>query len=256
MHIQDFLETLQGSEYVEFLKEKRKVEPVFKPCSGLERHHIYLRKYEDGKIDSKENVIVLSTADHFLAHILLLQSLEKLGMSGEDSKTYVIARSTVNMFFKTRWENLTEEEKVQLKEKIPELADIRNRTVHAPRSEESKKKASEKRKGKVSHYQSEETRKKLSQVNLARWTPEYRQKMSEVHKGFKQSREQIEKRRATSIGKPHRKFSEEGKKNCSLGHLGKIWVTNGVTSAQIDPEKEQEYSSLGFWRGRKSWKTK
>lgn len=250
MHIQDFLEALQGSEYFRFIEEKRRDEPVFRSCNGLERHHIYLRKYEDGKIDSKENIITLTTTDHFLAHILLLQSLEKLGMCSEDSRTYTIARSTVNMFFKTRWEHLSEEEKENLKKRIPELSEIRNRTVHAPRTLEARKKASEVRKGKVSHFQSPETRKKLSQINLARWTPEYRQKMSEAHKGFKQSKEQIEKRRKSSIGKSHKKFSDEGRKNCSLGHIGKIWMTNGTRSLQIDPKCEFEFIQLGFWRGR------
>jgi hypothetical protein len=160
------------------------------------------------------------------------------------------------MFFKIKWEKLTEEEKQSLQNRIPELSDIRCRTVHAPRSEEARKKASEARKGKVSHYQSAETRKKLSEVNLARWTPEYRKKMSEAHKGFVQSREQIEKRRLNSIGKPHRKFSEEGRKNCSLGHLGKIWVTNGIESTQIDPTLEQDYLARGFRRGRAYTKLK
>lgn len=250
MHIQDFLEALRESEYLKFIEEKRKNEPVFRSCNGLERHHIYLRKYEDGKIDSKENVITLTIADHFLAHILLLQSLEKLGICSEESKTYTIARSTVNMFFKTRWEHLSEEEKEKLKTKIPELSEVRNRTVHAPRTLEARKKASEARKGKVSHFQSLETRKKLSQINLARWTPEYRQKMSEAHRGFKQPKEQIEKRRKSLTGKSHKKFSDEGRKNCSLGHIGKIWMTNGTRSLQIDPKCEFEFTQLGFWRGR------
>lgn len=250
MHIQDFLEALRESEYLKFIEEKRKNEPVFRSCSGLERHHIYLRKYEDGKIDSKENVITLTIADHFLAHILLLQSLEKLGICSEESKTYTIARSTVNMFFKTRWEHLSEEEKEKLKTKIPELSEVRNRTVHAPRTLEARKKASEARKGKVSHFQSLETRKKLSQISLARWTPEYRQKMSEARRGLKQSKEQIEKRRKFLTGKSHKKFSDEGRKNCSLGHMGKIWMTNGTRSLQIDPKCEFEFTQLGFWRGR------
>ena len=180
----------------------------------------------------------------------MLQSLEKLGICSEESKTYTIARSTVNMFFKTRWEHLSEEEKEKLKTKIPELSEVRNQTVHAPRTLEARKKASETRKGKVSHFQSLETRKKISQINLARWTPEYRQKMSEAHRGFKQPKEQIEKRRKSLTGKSHKKFSDEGRKNCSLGHMGKIWMTNGTRSLQIDPKCEFEFTQLGFWRGR------
>lgn len=253
MHIQEFFQKLEGSEYLTFIRERQAEGLTYKPCSGLERHHVYLQKYEDGRVDEPDNLVVLSIANHFLAHILLLQSLEKLGMASEGSKTYTVARSTVNMFFKIKWQRLTEEEKANLKDKIPELSEVRNRTVHAPRTEEQRRKASEARKGKVSHYQSEETRKKLSIINKARWTPEYRKKMSEAHKGYKQSREQIEKRIATSTGKPHKKFSEEGKRNCSLGHQGMIWVKKGTVSTQIKPERWEEYQAMGYVRGRVGW---
>lgn len=72
---------------------------------------------------------------------------------------------------------------------------------------------------------------------------------SKVHKGKKVSDKSIEKFRDTMANK-----SDIDKmmmrKNMSDSHKGKLWVTDGTNSAQINPEDYQEFEYFGFYLGR------
>lgn len=73
MHYSEFFQTLKDSAYLSFCQQKQS-EKLSKSSgdSSVEEHHIYLRSFEDGKIDLPENLVYLSIADHIKAHLILV----------------------------------------------------------------------------------------------------------------------------------------------------------------------------------------
>ena len=70
MHIEDFFTKLQTSSYFKFLYNlSERQEVTHKTLTGMERHHIYPKSFEDGKIDEKFNLIYLSYEEHLKAHL-------------------------------------------------------------------------------------------------------------------------------------------------------------------------------------------
>lgn len=114
MHFREFLDELKDSEYFKFLENRRKVK-----VEEGEIHHIYLRGFEDGQIDSEDNLIRLSRVDHIKAHILLVRSLEQMNRSL--GRTYRVAEAAVNGMLSFRWSNLTEQDKDALLQFVPDL---------------------------------------------------------------------------------------------------------------------------------------
>ena len=92
----------------------------------------------------------------------------------------------------------------------------------------------------------EESRKRMSEASKRKWDdPDYRQRMSEVHTGKKQSKESIEKRTAKNMGKTR---SPRIKKNCAF--CGKElllaeWQKNRKFCSTICKGKWQSENAIG-----------
>jgi len=114
MKVPEFYRILQESPYLHFINSCKEKDYTVR----VEKHHIYPRSFEDGKIDEPYNIILLSKADHLLAHILLFEAIESLGIRG---KEYFHALGALHTAFKTRYEKLSEIERTELKCRIQNL---------------------------------------------------------------------------------------------------------------------------------------
>lgn len=127
MTVDRFFDVLKDSDYLNFIRECRE-----RPVSSGELHHIYPKSFEDGRIDEKWNTVKLSIEDHIKAHILLLLSFEKAGI-GNNSMSYQKAANAVDLCCNVQWKMLSESEKQNLLNEVPNFAEIREKAVLAAR---------------------------------------------------------------------------------------------------------------------------
>ena len=125
----DFIEKFKNSEYFREIERLRTGSKalVQDNYSSVEIHHIYPRSFEEGKIDSKENLIKVTTAEHLFLHILLVKSFEALQYT--NSGSYEKAIVAINILFHRQWKLLTKEDQDELVDKIPDIVEIRRKAV-------------------------------------------------------------------------------------------------------------------------------
>lgn len=128
MTVDRFFNVLKGSRYLNFIEECK--HQTLKGPGEL--HHIYLKSFEEGRIDEDWNLVKLSIADHIRAHILLLMSFEDAGI-GSESRSYIKAANTVDICCNIQWKTLSDKEKELLLESIPNLAQIRKKAIAVAR---------------------------------------------------------------------------------------------------------------------------
>lgn len=105
-------------------------------------------------------------------------------------------------------------------------------------TDESKRKMSESRRGKKRKPHSEATKEKIRQSSIGRKvTPEQLKKMSESHKGIKQSKSTIEKRVNKLKGKIRSDVIKDKFRDINTGSgnpaYGKKWINNGVINKLV-----------------------
>lgn len=196
--------------YVEKYKKFILSRPIreVKRSKGFELHHIVPKAY--GGTNEKENLILLSPREHFIAHLLLWKAY-----GGKMAYAFWILSNKINIsnnFLSSR-----SYERIRL-----EISRIRSTFRY---SEQSKNKMSESASKRIRKPHSEETKKKIGQANKNKesWhrgkkkSEEVKKRMSEAQKGHFVSSETKEKYRNSHLGK---KLSEEQKKKIS--ESGKI----------------------------------
>lgn len=171
MKYEQFNLAFSGSRYFQFLEEHQ----IPRECRevGQELHHRYLRKFEDGEINSPENLTLLSVQDHVIAHLLLAQEIERI----PDDRDRTVAILAVNWICGIQWSTLSEDQQKAVFDTVPEITELRTKGLE------------------MAHRlaQSEEAREKLKQTNLARYgsvrgrlgEPEIRKKASDNSRATK-----------------------------------------------------------------------
>lgn len=128
-----FLELFKDSSYLKEVEKLRLESLSLNPVNTdpVEIHHIYLKSFEDGRVDSVDNLVKVTTVEHIYLHLLLVQCFETLGHV--ESISYKKAVASLNAMFQIQWKTLSSEEKENLYSKIPEIAKLRKKGIEAGR---------------------------------------------------------------------------------------------------------------------------
>lgn len=185
---------------------------------GRNLHHKFLRSFsrlEGTEIDNdKDNLVSLSEGDHFLVHYYLW----KCTKTGYRNRTALAVR----FMYKKAAKYLTDE--------IAELIAKEWTCKGIKHSEDSKKKQSEKMKGKTPWNKgkkgiySEEIIEKMSKAHKGKkLSEEVKAKISKIHKGRNHGPLSEETKAKISATKKGKKISTETKEKMSRIHKGKHW---------------------------------
>lgn len=222
--------------YIKLIEFARRQQRVKIPYDGMERHHIVPRSL--GGSNKKENLVLLTPREHFIAHRLLI----KIYVGKDRAKmVYALHRMMSNNAKQTRdnfitsrhYESVRQQYYLYQKEISSLRAGVR---VH---SEENKRKISERmkgdnnpsrkygvwNKGKKNEYtiHSEEYKHQLSIKMKGRSVSDStRQKISNAHKGKSKSNEHRQKLSIVNTGKV---LSEDTRKKMSESRKGMIHKT-------------------------------
>ena len=120
MKYSDFQVKFKEKQYLQFLERCGSRKPV----KGFEKHHIYPRSFESGEV-GKDNLIWLSIEDHIKAHLYLVQDFEEF----RDDVDYAKALKAVNITCNTRWQSLSESERGDIEQSIPQIAELRQKAM-------------------------------------------------------------------------------------------------------------------------------
>jgi hypothetical protein len=190
------------------------------PETYTEKHHIIPKSL--GGSNSKENLVVLTTREHFICHILLTKFtlgdarrkmiFALMGMKrNRNGKRYINSRlyDTVRLASSIEFKNLNKGRKHSEETRAKVSAASANR-IH---SAETKEKISIANKGKKKSPQH------IEKMKLLRHTDEAKARMSLAQKGKKMS---IETKAKMSLASKGKKKSKEHASNISAGLKGKL----------------------------------
>lgn len=202
-------------------------------------HHKFMRSFsrlEGTEIDNdKENLVSLSEGDHFLVHYYLWKCTKQ----GFRRQTGL----PVRFMYKKTAKYLTDE--------IAELISKEWICKDLYQSEETKKKISESSKGRK---HTDKTKKKISETEKGKpKSEETKRKMSEVQKGHSVSSETKLKIGAKHKGKV---LSEETKRKLSEANKGKPHPHKGVKRSDETKRKLSEARKGKHWKlvdGKRVW---
>lgn len=194
----------------------------------FEAHHIVPRCL--GGLDTKENIVLLTAREHYIAHKLLTM------IYPSNNKLSLALWCMVSLKSRNRDYRISSREYEELKLLVSKRMSGKNNPVHKMQvnpfqrpeiiekiklknkgkklSEETKNKISQKA---VGRKQTEETKNKIRLGNIGKVVTDYtRQKISKANTGRKKSEQEIEKIRLRLIGVPNAKTSETNKRLNSM----------------------------------------
>ena len=266
-------------EYISFIKEIIKLGK--RDLDYSEKHHIVPKCVDESLIKEKENIIILSGREHFVAHKLLCNCFNGV----LNQKMWFALNQMKNGLSKENYE-LSEAEYELLRKEFAKAAKeyrINNPYRHSQESREkiknAKKNISAETRAKMSASAkgkklSEETKRKISNSckgkNTGKYhTQETKDYLSKVHKGkhptaearAKMSKTRIE--RGTFAGKNNPMFGKFGKdnpnfgskrtaeqrKNISKALSGRKYINNGIINKRVKIDDLDSYLTNGWVMG-------
>ena len=198
--------------YLIFIQQRRKRKPLVKvKYDGCEYHHIVPRCYLPKKFwKDKDNIILLTTREHFIAHLILWRTFRD--SSCTQAFEYMSTRKGYEERLNSRQFSQLKVENKQFKKK--------RKRENFHHTEESKRKMS---KSHMGLSPSKETRKKISRSSQGRkLTEETKQKLRSrkvTEETRKKLSESAKNQKPTMLGKHHK---EETKLKMSNSEKGKF----------------------------------
>lgn len=220
-------------KHYNLLIEKARNRKIF---SYKELHHIIPKCF--GGEDTKENIVELTAREHYIAHLLLYK------MQTEKRKRFQMLRACI--MFKGR-DNCIKNSKLYEKVRIQSGIEQSLRF-----SGENHPLFGVKRWDGISEHvfygakHTEETKKKLSEIRKGRVSA----KNIETGEFVTVSKDEFDSNKSlVGVTRGH-KFDDERRLKCGDSSRGKIYITNDIIEKRIIPEDLELYEERGFYKGR------